>query len=321
MNAKKIILNRRWEIKTEVALREKTRFCEHIERFSYIAESVQRLNDTLQDRRQIKAYPFKKAARDMSNYIRIIFDDMFFQTFVMFPKLHPFRIPKIVGPPDVFVESHGGMTLHYESKGISESETSPSYEHRTVLKSLYGLEKVDEKQYKLSQLLNTSFSPIKYKHWLKSDILQVGKTKLNAGEIINLLRNKEGAHLESNDLPLSLSLPIDITHPDIKMNKYLVGNIMSFGGLSYLQIFTILLGIYLTQMIKATLQYLPDEITKCVVDASSVILEAPDFDVPQLIIDVTKQQWSIGSVFDNTVNGLVPVGDYSKPGKTVIQIP
>ena len=94
-------------------------------------------------------------------------------------------------------------------------------------------------------------------------VLQVGDAVLSTERILLLLANYEGAHVELNQLTRSnVSSPVDMKLPDEKDELYRKGTWITFGGVSYLHIFTLLVGIYLVNMMKETLRDLPDNTVK-----------------------------------------------------------
>ena len=89
-----------------------------------------------------------------------------------------------------------------------------------------------------------------------------------------------------------------------------------------MQIFTLLVGVYLVNTMKATLEHIPDEKKNRISNLARTIQAAP----PKIkfpTLSLTKE-FGIGAVFYSTGDLNNPFeleGDYEKGGITVIQIP
>ena len=305
-------------------------FCLLAQCLADIAESVTGLNDKCR-REAATGYSFQKSARDISVAIHKVLLDKGGHVLknCVVPRFHSLRThmegTEKQSVPDVIVESMGGMSVYF-TVGGSDSEssvTTPPYEHRTVvINPLYGLRRTGEKQYQLEDPFDWTRETVGYGKWLKTRVLEVGGVVLTAENILYLMRNYEGAHVELNEMVRrNTSMPIDVKMPDNRDELYRRGNWVLFSGASYLHIFTILVGIYLVNMMKGTLIHAPDEVTKMgqVTHAARAILRSPwRLASPTMLL---QKDFSIGAVFDNTSNQLEVVGDYEKAGSTRIQIP
>ena len=319
-------LNRHWEIQSELDgfVFERFAVC-----LADIAESVRVVNEMcLQG--QFKVHSFDRAARDISVAIRKVMLDgggYLFKTCVH-PTLHPLKDPKRRPKkglrPDFLVEKIGGMSIGY-TVGESEEERTfavPAYEHRTVVNPLYGLRRTGKEQYQLDDPFDFSLQPIRYGRWMNFKVLQVGDAVLSAERILQLLANYEGAHVESNQLTrLNASSPVDMKLPDHKDELYRKGTWIAFGGVSYLHIFTLLVGIYLVNMMKETLMRVPVDTVKRlhITHLLDPILESPSrIATPRLLL---KKGFNMGMVLQSTGDSFELVGNHEKPGITTIQIP
>ena len=321
--------NRHWEIHPKVDSFTFERFAGCM---ADIAESVKVVNERCFQRR-LTIHSFDKAARDVSVAIRKVLLDgggYLFKECVE-PRLHPLRDPKRRRRkglrPDVLVEKHGGMSIDY-TVGESEDQktfTAPAYEHRTVVNPLYGLLRMGKEQYRLDDPFDLSAEPIKYGRWLNLQVLQVGDAVLSAERILQLLANYEGAHVESNQMTrFNASGPIDVKLPDRKDELYRKGTWITFGGVSYLHIFALLVGVYLVNMTKETLKRCPEETSKRlhIAHLSESILQSPSR-IASPTLDL-KKGFNMGMVFHNTGdpnNPIELVGDLKNPGITTIQVP
>ena len=107
-----------------------------------------------------------------------------------------------------------------------------------------------------------------------------------------------------------------------KTSSYLKGNLLVFGGHSYLHLFTLLVGVYMTTMMKATLRHLPAGLhTLRVARASEQIACAPS-SFPAPTMQLQARPWMIVDREDGSANDAsTPVRAFSKPSETVFRIP
>ena len=195
----------------------------------------------------------------------------------------------------------------------------------TMVKPLYGLLRTGKEQYRLEDPFDSSKQPMKYSRWMNTKVLQVGDSVLTLENTLELLVNYEGAHVEANELiHNNASLPVDVKLPKRPKRKdelYRRGTWVTFGGVSYLHIFTLLIGVYLVNMMKETLKHASEEVHRRlqIADLLDAILESPSR-IAAPTLELTKQ-FSIGVVLESTDDSFELVGDYEKPGITTIQIP
>ena len=321
--------NRHWEIQPEV---DSFTFGLFAECMADMAESLKVINEMALQKR-LRIHSLDKAARDISVAIRKVMLDgggYLFKECVE-PLLHPLKDPgrrhRKGLRPDVLVERIEGMSIDY-TVGESEEQktfTAPAYEHRTVVNPLYGLLRTGKEQYRLDDPFDLSAQPIKYGRWLNLKVLQVGDSVLSAERILQLLANYEGAHVESNQMTsFNASGPVDIKLPDRRDELYRKGTWITFGGVSYLHVFTLLVGVYLVNMTRETLKRYPEEISKQfhIAHLSESILQSPSrIATPTLEL---KKGFNVGMVFHYTGdpnNPIELVGEHGKPGITPIQVP
>ena len=318
--------NRRWEIQSGM---DSFTFELFAECMADIADSVKQINALCREG-QLETHSLNRAARNVSVAVRkLMFDGngYLFKECVE-PLLHPLKDPKKRPRKglraDVLVERIGGMSIDYTLGESEEHRTydAPAYEHRTVVNPLYGLRRIGKEQYQLDDPFDLSRQPIKYGQWMNIKVLQVGDAVLSAERILQLLANYEGAHVESNQMTrLNASSPVDMKLPDRKDELYRKGTWITFGGVSYLHIFTLLVGIYLVNMMKETLKGVPEETSNRLrmTQMPGSILRAPSrIATPGLLL---KKGFNMGMVLQSTGDSFELVGNHEKPGITTIQIP
>ena len=224
----------------------------------------------------------------------------------------------------MLVERIGGMSVGYTVGDSDEQKTfeAPAYEHRTVVNPLYGLRRTGKEQYQLDDPFDWAGQPLKYGRWMNLKVLQVGDAVLTAERILQLLANYEGAHVETDEMTRNnASLPVDVKLPDDRDELYRKGSWVTFGGVSYLHIFALLVGVYLVNMTRETLMRFPEETKKRfhIAHLLDSILQSPSrIASPTLLLN---KGFNTGMVFQSTGDSFELVGDYGNPGMTKIQIP
>ena len=313
---------RHWELQSNV---ERSTFGLFIECVADIAESIELFNETcLQRNPHVRS--FQRPARQTSVAIRkLLFDGggYLFKQCVQ-PRLHPLQPPVVPARPDVLVERLEGMSISYTDDESTELQTyrAPAYEHRTVVNPLYGLRRTGEKQYQLATLFDLAGQPVKLKRWLKFKVLQVDDVVLNAERLLRLLVNFEGAHLDANQMIRHHeSTPVNMKLPDLEDERYRRATWITFGGVSYLHIFTLLVGDYLLRMTKTTLKHCAKEFSNFPL---TQYLAEPFMKSPVQIASTSlplDEKFEIGLVFQSTDNSFELVGDVGNIGVTTFQIP
>ena len=193
------------------------------------------------------------------------------------------------------------------------------------MKPLYGLRRIGEKQFQLEDPFDWAAEPVKDARWLNSRVLQVDDTTLTAEQLLRMMVNREGAHSERNELAsLNFASPVRISLPDVGDEAYRRANTIKFSHLSYIQIFTYLVGVYIVNMMKASLRHIPEEIVRngASHDTWDTIITAPSELMRQSL--ELGQNYGMGAVLDTTGDPDHPfelVGDYETTSTTMIQIP
>ena len=293
-----------------------------------IAECLIRINE-LSTSEQLVAPSFQRQIRFMSLPVRKLilsgYGPLLRRCFV--PRFHPLKMPR-GHEPDVLTERIGEMAIFF-TMGESPEERRASFPtehtHETVVKPLYGLRRIGEKKYLFEDPFDWTTPPVKYAQWLNSKVVQIDDTVLSAEELLRMMANREGAHSDRDELThLGLSGPVNISLPDAGDEAYRKANAIKLSRLSYIQIFTYLVGIYLVNMMKASLKHIPAEIARNGVSPATKrsIISAPSEPLRH-ILDLEKD-YSMGAVFDTTEDPDHPfklVGDYEATSRTLIQIP
>lgn len=321
--------NRYWTIQPNV---DSFTFGQFTECIADIAESVDSIHK-IWLRGQSNRPSLNRSARNISVAIRKIVLDgggYLFKNCVE-PRLHPLKHPKTGRREglrrDELVERIEGMSISYTvGESVKENTfNAPAHEHRTVVNPLYGLHRTGKERYRLDNLFDLSVQPMKYGRWLNLKALQVGDDVLSTERILRLLANYEGAHIESNEMTrFNASLPVDVKLPDRQDELYRKGVWITFGGVSYLHVFTLLVGVYLVKMMKGTLKRYPEEISKRfhVSHLSESILQSPSrIASPTLLLEKSFNMGLLLQSSGDADNPFELVGDFGKPGITTIQIP
>ena len=229
---------------------------------------------------------------------------------------------------DALSEWIGGLEIDFTSGDSPEHERvsfPTEHTHETIVKPLYGLRRIGEKRYLLEDPFDRAASPVKDTTWLNCKLLQVDDTILSLEELLRMMVNREGGHSNRDELTqISISGPVKIPLPDAGDTAYSQANTIRFSGLSYIQIITYLVGIYLVNMMNASLRYISPEIARnsASTDIWRTITSAPSEPL-NLSLELNKN-YAMGTVLHSTGDADHPfeiVGDYGANSTTVIQIP
>ena len=101
-------------------------------------------------------------------------------------------------------------------------------------------------------------------------------------------------------------------------------NVINFSGISYIQIFTFLVGHYLATMVKSTLRHILEDLTKGNTgpDVWQTIMETPtQLATMKLSLERPYAMGAVYRVTGDAENPFELIGDYTKPSKTLVQIP
>ena len=319
------VQNRHWKIQPGV---DSFKFDRFVECIADIAESISLINQQA-GQGQLETHTLNRGARNMSVAVRKLMIDgngYLFKECVE-PLLHPFKDARKRHRkgrrPDVLVEKNGGMSIYYTVGKSDEQKTfaAPGYVHRTVVNPLYGLRRTGKEQYQLDDPFDWAGRPMKFSRWMNLKVLQVDDAVLSVERILRLLANYEGAHVELDEMTRdNASLPVNLKLPDDTDELYRKGRWVTFGGVSYLHVFTLHVGVYLVNKMKETLKRMPEDARKRQI--WSPILQSPSRIVsPTLFL---RKEFSMGMVLQNTGdpdNGFALVGNPERPGITTIQIP
>lgn len=290
-----------------------------------IADSTSRL-DQLSAGGLVSLSIFQRESRRISVQVRKLIldgDERLLQRCFV-PKLHPLKAPHY-RDQEVLTEWMGNMSIFFKVEGSPEEEsvTLPTeHTHEIMVRPLYGLRKMREKEYQLAELFDWSSQMQRAGQWLNSKVFQVDDMILSAGQLLFMMVNHEGAHSDPNELvTFNPSGPVKLGIGDPNGERYRRANCIKFNGMTYPQIFAYLVGIYLVSMMKASLRNIPSEIarTSASTEIWRTIMDGPSqpFRQPMHL----NKDYAMGAVIDNTAEGFELVGDYKQPSKTLVQIP
>ena len=169
------------------------------------------------------------------------------------PSLHP---PVRLVPnasPVRFVRrfDESAFTVSF-ADGESVSLAIPAHDHTTVVYPLCGVQHIAERQFRILSPFDIAASPIKLQRWLNTKVLQVDDVVFSAEDLLRLLANREGAHLDEN-FPLVSPVPFDVDNTQ----RFAMASAVTFGGLSYPQLFSLFTGLYVANQVRRILDDLP----------------------------------------------------------------
>ena len=294
-----------------------------------IAASVAQINNLAIKGRLTKT-GFQRECRNISTRIRKLIlpngERLLSRCFV--PAMHPLTTSEGSGSLEVITHWIGDTAIEYSEAGASETErvrVPSEHEHETIIEPLYGLRRAADQTYQLEEPFDCSDTPLRLKKWLKLRILQIDDYTINAEEMLRMMTNQEGAHSELDDMATSNpASPVNLTIGDPEDEPYRKANVINFSGISYVQIFTFLVGFYLAKMMKLTLNQTLNELAKLGSSNESWpdILQTPT-SLPSLKLKVDRPYF-MGAVVKYTGTREQPftlMGDYRTPSRTVVRIP
>ena len=165
-------------------------------------------------------------------------------------RIHPLQRPL---PGAWQVEAVGKLkavevTAVFEEQGKHATFNAPEGELRTTIDPLYGVRYEGEGVFALESPFDLTVEPIKFKAWISGNVIQVDDMVFKASELLRLIANKEGAHIERGQ---KLILPDTNTKRLESRNaRYESVNALKFAGLSYAQIFCMFTALYVVDRAK-----------------------------------------------------------------------
>lgn len=163
------------------------------------------------------------------------------------PRIHPLKPPAPSARQVVAVQKLRAVEVKAVSKERGKEATfdAPEGEHRITIDPLFGVRYEDEGVFAMESPFELEEEPIKFKSWLTRKVLQVDDMVFRAVDLLRLVANKEGAHIERGDhviLPDASAITMES-----KNAKYEAVNALKFGGLSYPQIFCMFTALYVVR--------------------------------------------------------------------------
>ena len=169
--------------------------------------------------------------------------------------MHPLKPPEGQGSTETLTQWIGNSAIEYfqgEETNNKRVSFPSEHEHETVIGSLYGLSSAGDRYYRVEDPFDRSATLLRLRKWLKLKVLQVDDITISSETLLRSMANKEGAHSELDPMATSNpALPLQLTMGDPKDEPYRKANIINFSGISYVQLFTFLVGFYLARVMKA----------------------------------------------------------------------
>ena len=139
----------------------------------------------------------------------------------------------------------------FENEGKESVFDAPQGEHRITIDPLFGVLYEDGGIFAMESPFDLAGEPIKFKSCVNGRGIQVGEIVFRAADLLRLIANKEGAHIEHGH---KLMLPDASTlMMESRDAKYEAINALKFGGLSYAQIFCMFTALYVIGQAKELL--------------------------------------------------------------------
>lgn len=170
------------------------------------------------------------------------------------PNVHPLKLPYNFEPIN-FVRhiEEQRFTIGW-ADGQSNDITLPAFDHRTTVHPLYGVRHISGMKFGLYSPFDHNANPVKFQKWINAKVLEIDGHQFNVKQILRDMSNKEGAHIEENH---PLLTPKDLNIDKDRNTLYRLANGIRFGGLTYLQIFSLFTGMYIVNRTRLLLEHLP----------------------------------------------------------------
>lgn len=196
-------------------------------------------------------------ARRISTSIRKILLDgngSLLKQCVVEPNIHPLRSPDPRDPINFVRHSEEQRFTLGWADGMSNNITVPAFDHTTTVHPLYGVRHMTGTKFGLYNPYDHDAEPIKFQKWMGTRIIEIDDHQFKAEQLLRDMANKEGAHIEDNPAML---VPDDLNIDRDKNTLHRLANGVRFGSMTYLQIFSLYTGLYMTNRIRAMLGQLP----------------------------------------------------------------
>ena len=157
--------------------------------------------------------------------------------------------------------------------GRSSNIAIPTVTHQTTVHPLFGVAHIQGTKFQMSNPFDHQAEPINFNKWMNTPLLQIDDNEFKAQRILRDLANKEGAHIENN-YPMMTTPDLPIDPDDNTLHR--LANGIQFGGLTYLQIFSLYTALYILNRTRASLDQLTGLMNDQTLDyVSQTINDAP----------------------------------------------
>ncbi|MDE0311282.1 MAG: hypothetical protein OXI52_03380 [Caldilineaceae bacterium] len=247
-----------WEVRANV---DQQALYNLLECVMEIAQALQSLVGTRQAGTEANVFVvlplMVSSARRISTSIRKLMLDgngSLLKRSVVEPNIHPLKVPYST-PPVNFVR-------HFEEKeftlvwadGPSSDVTVPAINHTVTIHPLYGVRHIAGTKFGLYNPFDHVSEPIKFQNWMNTRVIEIDGHQFRARQLLRDMANKEGAHIENNH---AFFVPEDTEIGKDKNTLHRFANGVRFGGLTYLQLFSLFTGLYIVNRTRTMLRQLP----------------------------------------------------------------
>ena len=230
------------------------------------------------------------------------------------PNIHPLSLLFDYRPAE-FVQHHEeDKRVQPLDDGTIMNDSRPAFDHIITVYPVYGVRHMSERIFSLYYPFDHDSKPMKFKKWMSSNVIEIDGHPFKAEQMLRIMSNKEGAHSEDNPAIMS-PCGFRVEADDKHLHRLFNG--IRFGSLTYLQIFSLLTGLYIANRAKATLSQstFPRE------DISVSYMCETISQSPQMF---APGKWEISFNYYHLtvpVQGSEPRGDYSKGVRSYTKLP
>ena len=247
-----------WEIRPNVSQQSLYHLLECVMEIAYAIQGLgHRSRDQTEEQVFVSNPLMVSTTRGISTSIRKILLDgngSLLKRCVVDPNIHPLKHPDY-RPPMSFVRPFQEQSWNFGwADGRSSDITVPAFDHTTVIHPLHGVRHVGGTQFSIYDPFDYSAEPVRFGRWMNAGILEIDGIRFKTEQVLRDMSNKEGAHIEEN---ASFIVPADVSVDKDDNTLHRLANSVRFGGLTYLQNFTLFTGLYIVNRARLWIGDLP----------------------------------------------------------------
>ena len=165
------------------------------------------------------------------------------------PEMHPMKAPLEDAKTLRGTQSFKGQefVLNF-ADGSSRTLKIPAFEHTVSVHPLYGINHESESRSILFSPFDTTAKTVKFSKWMNTKLLEVNDMQFDTRLVLHLMAVNEGAHTNERVPFIGPVLPDEDNDA-----RYSAIDGIKFGVFSYMEFFSLFVGLYLVNRVRETL--------------------------------------------------------------------